>query len=366
MFRGFFFFFCILITFITFAHHYYKDKRPSQNSLLFLKFFIGFSCGLLGILLLMFSVNVTETIIVDFRNIAVILSAVFGGLLSAVITAVMIALFRVLHFGITKAAITAVVSILILAFGTSLISIYNMNQKLKWVYMSTLNLLVSFISLYTLISNKKIYFETMTLYSISTILIVLFLYRFTEYLREFNEFYNKLKSDSTKDFLTGLNNVREFDNLFNKMVNRINRSEEQLSILFIDVDFFKMVNDKYGHSTGDLVLKELANILVHTCRDFDIISRNGGEEFSVMLFDCPISHAFVIAERIRRNVEEYKFQISQNESIHVTISIGISAYPEVAKKPKELLEQADAALYEAKKTGRNKISVYTANNIIET
>ena len=136
------------------------------------------------------------------------------------------------------------------------------------------------------------------------------------------------------------------------------RKGENLSLLYIDIDYFKKINDTYGHSSGDIVLKNLAIILRDTCRIFDIISRNGGEEFSVMLLDCTASHAFEIAERIRKNVETNKFHISYKDDICVTISIGVTTYPDITDNIDNLIENADTALYEAKRTGRNKICNY--------
>ena len=175
------------------------------------------------------------------------------------------------------------------------------------------------------------------------------------YISKTNELYRKLNYDAKKDFLTGLNNVRTFDNILNKLINNAIEKQERLSILMIDVDFFKNVNDNYGHSSGDLVLKQLSNILVSSSRSFDVVSRNGGEEFTVILLDCNCTHATTIAERIRKNVEEYIFSVEGNRAINITVSIGISSYPDISTNINDLLTQADDALYLAKRTGRNKV-----------
>lgn len=167
--------------------------------------------------------------------------------------------------------------------------------------------------------------------------------------------YRWYKQESNIDFLTGLNNVRQFNKLYNMLINNEKNSYRIFSLLYIDVDFFKNVNDTYGHENGDIVLRKLSEILKKTCRSIDIISRNGGEEFSVILLDCPYERALEIAERIRKNVENTPIELSNKTKINITISIGVASYPNPISNLDMLRESADKALYEAKKTGRNKV-----------
>ncbi|WP_330602983.1 GGDEF domain-containing protein [Anaerosolibacter carboniphilus] len=104
-----------------------------------------------------------------------------------------------------------------------------------------------------------------------------------------------------------------------------------------------------------MVLKELGKILLKICRNFDIVSRNGGEEFSVMLIDCHPQQAISIAERIRSNVEQNAFILSNGKIISITVSIGIAIYPDTTLDLSRLIKEADNALYKAKQTGRNKV-----------
>ena len=136
------------------------------------------------------------------------------------------------------------------------------------------------------------------------------------------------------------------------------RNGESLSLLYVDIDYFKNVNDNYGHHSGNIILRELADILISTCRSFDIVSRNGGEEFSILLLDCSASHAVRIAERVRKNVETNNFFISNEISINITVSIGVSTYSDITDNINALLQYSDTALYEAKRTGRNKVVSY--------
>jgi diguanylate cyclase len=123
----------------------------------------------------------------------------------------------------------------------------------------------------------------------------------------------------------------------------------------IDIDFFKKVNDTFGHFSGDMVLKQLSEILISSCRSFDIISRKGGEEFTVILLDCNYEHAINIAERIRKNVQDFDFIIEENQKIKMTVSIGVSSYSNRTTTPSQLLSESDNSLYFAKRNGRNQV-----------
>lgn len=133
----------------------------------------------------------------------------------------------------------------------------------------------------------------------------------------------------------------------------------------IDIDFFKKVNDTYGHAEGDAVLRELGKILLKSCRSYDIVSRNGGEEFTILLLDCPEIQALQIAERVRYSVETHPFIMTNETQINITVSIGVSSYPEATNKIEKLLELADETLYIAKRTGRNKVCSSNTTDIIK-
>lgn len=354
---------CILITFITIAHNIVKDKYLTKKLSVFLKVSLGASCGLLGILLMKFSVPVTSTIIIDFRYLPIFLSAIYGGALPPIIASIFIGLFRILYFGITNASIIAVIDALIIGIGFSIFSLFKITKKMKWIYSIIYLLIVTSITTVIIIKNSVLLIKLLIIYPVATISVTYFIFKYTEYLSESVKLYRKLKNEATVDFLTGLNNVRQFDISFNSIIEQAINKGESVALLYLDIDYFKKINDTYGHSSGDIVLKKLADILRDTCKPFDIISRNGGEEFSVLLLDCSASNALIIGERIRKNVETNEFYISSKVSIPVTISIGISTYPDTISNIHELLESADVALYKAKKTGRNKVCMYDLNKI---
>jgi two-component system cell cycle response regulator len=165
-----------------------------------------------------------------------------------------------------------------------------------------------------------------------------------------------LQALCTTDPLTHVENVRSFREILNHEFNAARRYGQPISLLMLDVDHFKVVNDTHGHPSGDYVLKELAVILKRSIRDSDMVARTGGEEFSVVLPKANRRQAARFAERIRREARVRKFNV-YGEDIHVTISIGSATYPDDAEivEPAMLVYLADQALLEAKESGRDRV-----------
>ncbi|MDF2989165.1 MAG: diguanylate cyclase [Eubacterium sp.] len=230
--------------------------------------------------------------------------------------------------------------------------------------MGLANIFSSTVWTFLLVRDTRLIISILYKYILATIIVSTIIYFVLVYVYITNELYLKLKHESTIDFLTGLYNVREFDKLLNKFCVAAADKNEDLSLLMIDIDFFKKVNDTFGHHSGDMVLKQLGDILKKACRSFDIISRNGGEEFTVILLDCGHIQALEIAEDIRKRVEDYQFVIGKNQKISITVSIGISSYPCGTNDPNDLLHEADNALYYAKRNGRNKVSCRMSEQIL--
>jgi len=169
---------------------------------------------------------------------------------------------------------------------------------------------------------------------------------------------NKLLSNlASKDGLTGLYNHRYFQTYLLKQFKLANRYARPLSLILLDIDHFKKINDTYGHQSGDIILKELAKILVSCVREVELAARYGGEEFVIVLPETILKHAVIVAERIRAKVEETSFKIVSGQEINITCSLGVSAFNSGISTTKELIETADKLLYAAKKGGRNKICV---------
>ncbi len=170
--------------------------------------------------------------------------------------------------------------------------------------------------------------------------------------------YQHKEQLASRDGLTGVENHRSFQERFLGEILRAQRYGHQLAVLMLDIDFFKKVNDTYGHPMGDQVLKEVARIIGGGVRaGVDILARYGGEEFVCMLADTDRERAAETAERIRQNVAEKVFE-SGATRFQVTLSIGGAMFPADSRHGREVLEKADKALYHAKETGRNRLVFY--------
>lgn len=166
-------------------------------------------------------------------------------------------------------------------------------------------------------------------------------------------FQNKIKESANYDYLTKIYN-REF---FNETLEQIKKTNSKVSIMMLDIDFFKKINDKYGHYAGDEVLKKVASQINSCIRSEDILARYGGEEFIICFNNTNPDYLLEIGERIRKKIEKNKI-VYNNRIMNVTISIGI-ACPVKKSDIDILLLNADKALYESKKTGRNKCTIIT-------
>jgi diguanylate cyclase (GGDEF)-like protein len=168
------------------------------------------------------------------------------------------------------------------------------------------------------------------------------------------------KESSIKDALTGLYNRRFLEETSISLVSGVQRRKATLGLLMCDLDFFKEVNDKYGHDTGDAVLKETAHVIKKNVRDSDLVIRFGGEEFLVLLLDIQPETSFDIANKIRAAIEKTKVHIVGG-FISKTISIGISEFPHDTQSIWEAIKFADVALYQAKENGRNRVVRFTSS-----
>ncbi len=172
-------------------------------------------------------------------------------------------------------------------------------------------------------------------------------------IKKINFMYTQTKQMSVTDPLTKLFNRRHFDIEFEREYKRAKRYQNDLSIAIIDIDYFKKINDTYGHSCGDYVLKEIAYLMNKNFRQTDTLFRYGGEEFVVVLTETPKETAHIPMERLRKLVENHVFKF-HNEEIKVTISVGINSKTDY-ESALYMFDDADKALYEAKKSGRNRI-----------
>jgi len=174
---------------------------------------------------------------------------------------------------------------------------------------------------------------------------------------------SKLRESSLKDAMTGLYNRRFLEEFIDKIMNQAKRSEETYGILMLDVDFFKDVNDTYGHDVGDKVIASIGTVLTNDIRESDLAIRYGGEEFLVLLHNATPEGILKVAQKIHKDFANLSFEIGDGTSIKKTISIGISKFPQDAQSIWKCIKYADTALYVAKTTGRNKVVEFDKNMI---
>jgi diguanylate cyclase (GGDEF)-like protein len=171
-----------------------------------------------------------------------------------------------------------------------------------------------------------------------------------------------LKNQATRDPLTRVYNRRYFDEEVTKKIVKAKEKGESYSILMVDADHFKKVNDNFGHKTGDKVLMELAETCERALRDSDVVARYGGEEFVIFLSNVGSAKGKIVADRLRDTISRLKVYSDSREIVTFTVSIGISG-SEISDDIDVLIKAADDALYQAKENGRNRVEVFLTDNI---
>jgi two-component system cell cycle response regulator len=167
--------------------------------------------------------------------------------------------------------------------------------------------------------------------------------------------YSKAKAKAFIDDVSELHNARYLHHQIEHELRRAERYQSPLSILFLDLDHFKRVNDQCGHLVGSRALKELGRVLSECVREVDTVARYGGDEFTVILADTPLPRAEEVAERIRATVEGAAFDGGRAGTLSLTVCIGVAAYPEHGRDREALLSSSDKAMYRAKSMGRNRV-----------
>ncbi len=167
------------------------------------------------------------------------------------------------------------------------------------------------------------------------------------------DLFQAVKEQAITDGMTGLYNRRYFEEFIKKEAIRANRQNQKFTVIGLDLDHLKKINDKYGHNYGDLAIKAIAEVLKSSCRSIDIAARMGGEEFNVILPGIDSQGGMIFAERIRKTIEG----ISLEKIGHITASIGVGTYFEHSEDIDELLELVDNAMYASKRNGRNRVTL---------
>ena len=212
---------------------------------------------------------------------------------------------------------------------------------------------------------------SLSLYFVISVIIQVALNQLNELKEERSYYYNEvlkknleLKALVTKDYLTNLDNHQSFYSYYDEMVKYAYFNKKVVGLTLIDIDNFKLINDKYGHLAGDSILKELGFILKSNIRKSDFAARYGGEEFAIIFPDTSLNVSILLAERIRKAVDNYDFEVD-GEIIKVTISLGIDTFTPISITPNQysFIKQVDKLLYEAKHSGKNQVKYNKEKNI---
>ncbi|MBI3393367.1 MAG: GGDEF domain-containing protein [Nitrospirae bacterium] len=170
--------------------------------------------------------------------------------------------------------------------------------------------------------------------------------------------HSKAVELASTDGLTGLANRRTFQVRLEEEIDRSERYQHPFTLMILDIDHFKKVNDTHGHPAGDVVLRELARLLKAAVRTVDFVARYGGEEFVILLPETGGTHSREIAERIRTRAAKTPVTLPDGKEISFTISLGVACYPSCGKAAADIVDRADQALYIAKQSGRDRVCLY--------
>lgn len=348
--------FLVLVAFVFIGGNLSKEQPLSNESSFNKKVLVGLMGSLMAVTMMLIGIKLPDSdIMVDLRNLVLIIMYYQAGIIPAVITGIAIIGYRIFTQGLYTGTYVAILNLLLF-----IIVFYFVGRFIK---RRVLQLIMNFILVHMILFSMLLLFLNET--NINYLFIYLFITIFgyiqliflLKYVETSNELYRKHKINATKDFLTGLNNTRQFDILFNRTMNQISENHDFFSVLMMDLDHFKSVNDQYGHKNGDLVLIQLSSILKNHIMENISISRVGGEEFCILAVGYNKEEMRNYAENLREYIEDYPFEIDKHQIIHLTASMGLAIYPDTTKVLDQIIDKADVALYNSKLSGRNKVSI---------
>lgn len=345
--------FCVLFTFAILIY------VPFQNKLniftfhpRFTPFIIGALSGVTGCLLIMQTIIISNNTVVDGRLAVIVFSGILGGPIAPILSSIIIGVFRIFAFDISQFSIIAGMNTVVIGFVIGFLTIKNQmtfrNSAFYFTYaILQTTFVIGFLNNWTSLAlNQIIIFLIFSALSFSILYFIL------NHLSNLFTQIKQIEEMSGTDYLTGLYNNRKFQEITQKLIDE----SPGFSLILLDVDHFKRVNDQYGHPIGDEVLKQLSLRLKESAKAFNgIVSRNGGEEFSVLIPNASEKDSTIAADIIRHDVEQKEFLVSTGELLKITISCGISTSPNNGLVLHDLYILADKALYHAKESGRNRV-----------
>ncbi|MCR2821334.1 GGDEF domain-containing protein [Lederbergia panacisoli] len=346
--------FCVLFTFSVLSYWPFQNRVrfhipfPTLHPLL-----IGLISAITGLVLMHTAVRITDSIIVDARMVVIVLSGIFGGPIAPLVSGLIIGGARIFITEVTFDSIIAgtgtIVGGLVISYFTKRKGMSFRNSRFYfYYYIAQTSFILAFLMDFSWKAAAQIvYFIIFSFLSFFTVLFI---------FRELDIHFKKVNMAerlAETDFLTGLYNNRMFQKVTEQITSDAN---VPFCLLLLDIDHFKKVNDSYGHPIGDEVLRELASRLRRASHSYNgIVSRNGGEEFSVILPNAEKEMGMEVAETVRSAVESTSFKTTNRLELNITVSVGVSTFPNNGDKIQKLFNQSDIALYYAKNTGRNKV-----------
>ncbi|SDP10031.1 diguanylate cyclase [Phyllobacterium sp. OV277] len=322
-------------------------------------FMVGLLFGCSAVISMLDPVIVDQGIIVDARSILLALSAPFGGVVAVLVSTTLTIISRILIGG--NGVYAGVVGIVIIGLISLIFTQVYRPKNYSWKHFIILGLTVPLYTLSIFVLPfeqalpifQRIALPMLTLSVTGIILISMFLHR--ERLRV--DRVKILEVDAHTDPLTNLANRRLFDRVARRTFRKAaSTGGDVFSLVMIDIDSFKSINDHWGHSNGDLVLVEISTIIRSLVRKSDLVARYGGEEIAILMPTADAEEAMAMAEAIRRRVNETFFDFGRTQA-HVTVSAGVSTFTSQHQSLTDLIEEADTALYRAKRLGRNRIEL---------
>lgn len=348
--------FCILITGVVFVMHYLREKNLHEIRSAWFRFFMGVIAGGIAMVLLgsSFHVDPVRRIVLDFRYVPVLVISIYGGWISTLVSTLIIATYRWVINDIS--AVSTAMALATVWIGLSYSVIFSLRKPLllRVSLAMLVHTIIMYFASYAIFDASSLRFSTLTIHLCITFVASYVVWKYVEFALGEIRVYQRFRSEATTDYLTSLSNRRKFSHELNAAIHRCQRKGETISLLYLDIDRFKAINDEFGHAIGDDVLRKFAGVLLKTCRIYDGIYRIGGEEFAVILQDCPVENARIVAERIRRNILDFEYSLTGEAA--VTTSIGVAGYVD-GIGAEEMMGKADDALYQAKNAGRNCVSV---------
>ncbi|MEF2967628.1 diguanylate cyclase [Paenibacillus sp. M1] len=351
--------FTLLTTFLFFGNMVWDKRqasRPNGNSGTGL--ILGLVLGLFGVGLMYYTFPINATVVADLRQLPILIAVSMGGWVPGVITTAIIFLYRLfLLNGLNMASVWGAANALgTLAIALSLLRGQHLSLR-RWASALGLTAVLSMLIFTFILPGEK--WGPIAVFGLVFIVGGSFTFIMLHYLKRSGESLRIMREAAHRDFLTGLFNLRAFEIMMEQKIAYSDRYRIPFSLLLVDIDHFKQVNDTHGHPAGDAVLSQVAAVLRDTFRPGDHIARKGGEEFTVIVDECGADKIGIVAERLRRNMEGTRFVLPDGKELKITISAGSATYPDV---PREcLIERADRALYRAKASGRNRVCTASAD-----